>query len=135
MSRVELTAKYAAFAAFATCINLATQWASFSLYRGAGELLIGMAAGTLTGLVSKYLLDKFWIFGDLSLDAAGNLHKFSLYSLTGVVTTLLFWASELAFSILSEHEIMRYVGAVFGLSLGYMIKFQLDSRFVFQGRL
>jgi len=135
MSRADITARYIAFAAIATCINLGTQWASFNLYRGAGELVVGITAGTFTGLVSKYLLDKFWIFGDLSLGAAANLHKFSLYSLTGVLTTLIFWGTEVAFALQSDHEVMRYLGAVVGLSIGYMIKFHLDSRFVFQGRV
>ena len=87
ISRVNLALRYTAGAVAATLINLATQWISFRLYRGMGELMIGIVAGTAVGLVSKYLMDKFWIFDDRSLGIAENLNSFSYYCLTGVVTT------------------------------------------------
>ena len=53
---------YAAFAAFATAVNVATQYVSSTLYTGRYELYAAMAAGTLAGLIAKYVLDRRWIF-------------------------------------------------------------------------
>lgn len=133
MSHAGLVAKYSAFAVVATLVNLATQWLSFHVYRGAGEFAVGVAAGTATGLVSKYVLDKFWIFDDRSLGVVENVHKFSYYTLTGVVTTAIFWATETAFA-LSGQVAMRYLGAALGLAVGYTLKYHLDRRFVFRAR-
>ena len=131
MPHLGLAARYAAFAAVSTAINLATQWLSFHLYRGPGELMLGIAAGTATGLVSKYVLDKFWIFDDRSAGVIENVQKFSYYTLTGVITTAIFWSTEAAFA-LAGNQAMRYLGAVVGLSIGYFLKFHLDRRFVFR---
>ena len=134
ISRINLALRYTAGAVAATLINLATQWISFRLYRGMGELMIGIVAGTAVGLVSKYLMDKFWIFDDRSLGLAENLNTFSYYCLTGVVTTGIFWGTETMFALIGEHESMRYLGAVIGLSIGYITKFHLDYRFVFRAK-
>jgi putative flippase GtrA len=131
MSSVVLAIRYAGFAAVSAAINLATQWLSFHFYRGPGELMFGIAAGTGTGLVSKYVLDKFWIFDDRSAGLIHNMQKFSYYTLTGVITTAMFWGTETGFA-LGGNQAMRYVGAVVGLSIGYFLKYQLDRRFVFR---
>jgi putative flippase GtrA len=114
-------------------INLATQWLCFHVYSDRGELMVGIAAGTLTGLASKFALDKFWIFSDRSLRFADNLRKFTVYSLTGVFTTAIFWTTESTFALLTGPEAMRYWGAIIGLLIGYVVKFRLDRRFVFRG--
>jgi putative flippase GtrA len=132
ITRTNISLRYAAFAVAATSINLATQWISFWLYRGIGELMIGMVAGTAAGLISKYLLDKFWIFDDRSLSLAENLHKFGYYSITGAFTTVIFWTIEAAFALRGDYASIRYLGAVIGLSIGYVAKFYLDYRFVFR---
>ena len=49
----------------------------------------------------------------------------------GLVTTAVFWVSEAAFWFIWQTAIMREVGAVIGLTIGYVAKFHLDSRFVF----
>jgi putative flippase GtrA len=124
--------RYTACAVVATLINLATQWISFRLYRGIGELMVGIIAGTATGLISKYALDKFLIFDDRSLGLSENVRKFSRYSLTGVLTTAIFGGTETVFALIGDRETMRYLGGVVGLGIGYMTKFQLDRRFVFR---
>jgi putative flippase GtrA len=130
-TRTGLVVRYTACAIVSTLINLVTQAISFRLYRGVGELLVGIVVGTAIGLICKYVLDKFWIFDDRSLGLAENLHKFSRYSLTGAFTTMIFWGTETAFALLGDQETMRYLGAMIGLSIGYLAKFHLDYRFVF----
>jgi putative flippase GtrA len=132
MTRTNLALRYAAFAVVSTLMNVATQWTSFRLYHGIGELMVGIISGTAMGLISKYVLDKFWIFDDRSFGIAHNLHRFGRYSLTGAFTTLIFWGTEVAFALISDRESMRYLGAVIGLSIGYFAKFHLDYRFVFR---
>jgi putative flippase GtrA len=134
MTRINLALRYTACAVVSTLLNLSTQWISFRLYRGIGELMVGIIAGTAMGLISKYILDKFWIFDDRSLGLVENLNKFSRYSLTGAFTTVIFWCTEAAFAFAGDHEAMRYLGAVIGLSIGYVVKFHLDYRFVFRAK-
>ncbi len=129
---INLTLRYLAFAVIATIVNIGTQYLASSLYRGAYELIVAMVLGTATGLVTKYWLDKRYIFFDPANTVLDHSVKFSLYSMMGVLTTLIFWATELTFDALSDNEYMRYVGAVVGLSIGYFIKYHLDRRFVFR---
>ena len=49
----------------------------------------------------------------------------------GVATTLIFWGSEIIFNLLFKADIVKYIGAAVGLTIGYIIKYQLDKRFVF----
>jgi putative flippase GtrA len=46
-----------------------------------------------------------------------------------VITTFVFWGFDYLFNSIP----MRYLGAVIGLSIGYIIKYQLDKKFVFAG--
>lgn len=90
-----------------------------------------MIWGTLAGLIVKYVLDKKYIFQFQTKDIKEDSIKFVLYSLMGIVTTLIFWGFELTFDAVFSFEQAKYAGAVFGLSIGYMTKYQLDKRYVF----
>jgi len=124
-------ARYALFAAIATATNIAVQMVFQGLYDGSHRLVGAMAAGTLAGLVVKYLLDRRWIFHDRRQGLAAHGGVFFLYTLTGVATTAVFWATELAFDALSQDARMKYVGAVLGLAIGYFAKYHLDRRITF----
>ena len=124
--------RYAVFAAIATLLNIATQYVSSVLYGGYYEFYVAMAAGTLAGLIVKYCLDKRWIFYDRSGSLRGHSVKFTLYTLTGIFTTFIFWGTELAFEVYGTAPYSRYIGAVIGLTMGYTTKYQLDRRFVFR---
>jgi putative flippase GtrA len=122
---------YCLFAFIATVVNLLTQEASISLIDVTFSLEIAIVAGTATGLISKYILDKRFIFRNKSTTARDSLAKFSAYSLTGVFTTLLFWGFEFGFDSYFGTKFARYSGAIIGLAIGYGIKYRLDKRFVF----
>ena len=124
-------ARYAAFAGLATLVNLAGQHASLALYAGAHAIALAILVGTGAGLVTKYVLDKRWIFDDRSTGTVAHTRRFGLYTATGVLTTLLFWGSELGFHGLFGTAVMRDLGAVLGLAAGYVLKYRLDRRFVF----
>jgi putative flippase GtrA len=123
--------KYAIFAAIATLFNLLFQYFSFLVYIGFGSLYVAMLFGTLAGLVAKYILDKKFIFYHIPTDKKDNTKKFALYSLMGVFTTIIFWGVEIAFDTLSQDPNAKYLGAVIGLSIGYVIKYFLDKKYVF----
>ena len=126
--------RYVAFAGLAGTGNIAAQWCTVALYTGRHELFLALVNGTLVGLVAKYVLDRRWVFGDQTNSLLGHAGRFSLYSLTGVLTTGLFWAIELAFVALGDAAWLRYAGAVVGLTAGYAAKYHLDRRFVFRAR-
>ena len=126
-----LAIKYAIFAAISTLFNLLFQYLSFLAYSGFGSLYVAMLTGTLAGLVAKYILDKKFIFYHTPKDKKDDAKKFALYSLMGVFTTIIFWGTEIAFDFMFANENAKYIGAVIGLSIGYVIKYFLDKKFVF----
>ena len=127
-----LVIRYALFAALSTAVNLATQYVALLLYGGMAALPLAMAAGTLTGLIAKYILDKRWIFFDLSHGTSAHAKRFSLYTFTGLFTTAIFWGIELLFTALSPQQWVQFLGGLLGLTVGYVVKYRLDRRFVFQ---
>ena len=131
MTTQKLVLLYGSFAAVATVFNLAFQRLSLWTYDGPYGLAIAIFIGTGVGLVVKYVLDKIWIFGDYSRDLSENSTKFALYSLMGVFTTVIFWGTEVTFWSIWRTDLMRELGAVIGLAIGYTVKYHLDKRFVF----
>ncbi|MEO0829640.1 MAG: GtrA family protein [Pseudomonadota bacterium] len=123
--------RYTLFAIIATVVNLAMQRVSLAFYDGAWKLVPAILLGTAAGLVVKYVLDKRWIFNDDTTGAAETTKQFGLYTAMGLVTTAIFWGTETVFYMIWETDIMREVGAVIGLSIGYVTKYQLDKRYVF----
>lgn len=132
MDHLRLTLiKYILFAITATLLNLLTQAICFALYSGPLDLYVGMSAGTLAGLISKYLLDKHFIFYHIANSKTHEATSFLFYSCTGVATTAIFWITEIAFDVLFNYAAAKYVGAILGLSIGYTIKYFLDRKYVF----
>ncbi|WP_445679209.1 GtrA family protein [Radicibacter daui] len=131
MTGLQTVGRYGAFAAIATAVNLALQRLVLQIVPGNPGLVLALVCGTGVGLVIKYLLDKRWIFDDRTSGLATHGRKFGLYSLMGVATTLIFWASETAFWLVWKTDLMREVGASLGLSVGYIVKYNLDRLFVF----
>jgi putative flippase GtrA len=128
---MQLVLKYSLFALIATAINLGTQWLVLLIQNNDLWLLLALFAGTATGLVAKYILDKRWIFYYQTSGAKDDAQRFTLYTVMGLLTTAIFWGMELGFHYLIGSEQAKYIGGALGLSIGYYIKYQLDKRFVF----
>ncbi|MDF1884240.1 GtrA family protein [Sulfurimonas sp. SAG-AH-194-C21] len=124
--------RYIFFAIISTIVNLFFQWLSFFVYSGFLSLYLAMFLGTLAGLVLKYILDKKYIFFHETKGVKDNTKKFMFYSLMGVFTTFIFWGFEIGFDYLYEDENAKYLGAVIGLTIGYVVKYALDKKFVFK---
>lgn len=128
---LRIAALYAAFAALSIAVNIVTQIAVVALLHVAWSIPISVLAGTATGLVTKYVLDKRWIFSHVSHDSRDEAGTFALYTTTGVFTTAVFWGTEYLFHVLFHTDAMRYLGGILGLTIGYALKYRLDKRYVF----
>jgi len=127
----KLWIKYFSFAAIATAGNIIAQNFSILIYDREYSLYFAMAVGTFIGLVIKYLLDKKYIFYYKVDSTKADIKKFILYSLMGIITTIIFWTFELSFNYFLKFDSAKYFGAVIGLSIGYVMKYYLDKKFVF----
>jgi putative flippase GtrA len=126
-----LILRYAFFAVLATMTNLAMQRVVLSINDTGLGFAVAVGVGTIVGLVIKYFLDKRWIFYDTGSGLKAHGQKFSLYTYMGVITTCIFWGTETAFWLIWQTDTMRELGAVLGLTFGYVAKYNLDRRFVF----
>lgn len=124
---------YIIFALLATAANILSQDLTLHVYTGAYSIFLSVMVGTGVGLVLKYWLDKRFIFRFRTRDAMHDSQTFILYTLTGVLTTAVFWGFEFGFDHIFQTREMRYLGGVIGLMIGYFAKYQLDKRLVFQG--
>jgi len=98
-----LILRYAVFAVVATIANLATQRVVLHYGDTGPYFAAAVGAGTIVGLVIKYVLDKNCIFYDLVRGIKSHSRKFLLYT-------------------------------AMGLSVDYLVKYNLDRRFVFTDR-
>jgi len=129
---VRLAVVYTLFAVVATMVNIGFQEICIRLYHGPFAISLSILVGTAAGLVAKYALDKRHIFRFQANSAKHDAQMFALYTAMGLVTTAVFWAMEAAFEVAFGTKVMRYVGAILGLAIGYVLKYQLDKRFVFR---
>lgn len=117
----------------ATVFNIGAQEVAIRFYQGGYAVTISILVGTGVGLIVKYVLDKRFIFRFKAQDAAHDAKTFLLYTLMGVITTVIFWGFEYAFDAIFQTKELRYVGGIIGLAIGYWVKYRLDKRFVFKG--
>ena len=131
MSLKTLIVRYSLFAVIATISNLATQRLFLLLDKSFIFFGLAVFAGTIVGLVVKYILDKRWIFYDRSETLTDQGSKFMLYTFSGIFTTAIFWGTETIFWLIWQTQLMRELGAIIGLGIGYIVKYNLDRKFVF----
>lgn len=129
MRSASIIVRYAACCALAMMANLGMQ---FLAREGFGQpLIVCLIFGTGAGLVLKYVLDRNFIFEGRGVGLRRDSARFIIYSLFGLVTTMLFWGAEWAATLISHHPYSLYFGGALGLVVGYAIKYYLDRRWVF----
>jgi len=131
---MQLLLLYSFFAIISTIANITSQDISIRVYTGAYSIAISVFIGTGAGLVVKYLLDKKYIFKFKVDNLRHDSQTFVLYTLMGLLTTIIFWGFEFTFDYVYQSKEMRYLGGVIGLAIGYWIKYHLDKKFVFKRR-
>ncbi|WP_246448404.1 GtrA family protein [Novosphingobium flavum] len=131
LSLTALVTRYCAFAALATLVNLGVQRVILLGGHAAPVFAAAIGVGTIAGLVTKYVLDKHWIFFDRARGAKAHGAKFGRYAFFGLFTTAIFWGSETVFWLAGRTDAWREAGAVLGLAVGYVVKYRLDRKFVF----
>jgi hypothetical protein len=135
-SAIRIGMLYAIFAAIASATNLATQWllmngAAVPGFTKDATLVAAIGTGTGTGLILKYVLDKRFIFKDRSKGITAHAQRFWRYLLGGLLTTTIFWITELLFAFWDPTGNLIYLGGAIGLAIGYSIKYCIDQRYVF----
>jgi len=125
-----IATKYILFAILSTIVNLFSQFLTFVILDYEYEIYIAIANGTIAGLLVKYLLDKYYIF-NLNVKEYSSSNTFVPYVLTSILTTIIFWITELWFINYIQIPYTEYIGAIVGLSMGYTLKYFLDRDFVF----
>lgn len=131
---MRLVLLYSLFAVIAMATNIAAQEVALLIYAGAYSIGFAILCGTGVGLVVKFLLDRQYIFLATTRPLHKDVGQFVAYTVTGVITTLIFWGTEIGFDLLFDTREARYAGAILGLSCGYILKYQLDRRYVFAAR-
>jgi putative flippase GtrA len=131
-SFTKLSINYAIFAIIATAANIGAQDFFIRIYSGNFNILGSVIFGTGVGLIIKYALDKRYIFRFIARNMIHDGQTFVLYTIMGLATTVIFWGFEFGFHHVFESKEMRYLGAIIGLAIGYLIKYQLDKRYVFR---
>lgn len=124
---MKLPATYAILSLIAILANIGTQEVTDSF-----GLIASLLAGTAIGLIVKHLLDKRFRFSFRAHGALRTRKALMLYILMGIATTSVFWGAEFGFQFLFETKMMRYLGGVVGLAIGYLISFALEKRYVFR---
>jgi len=127
-----LAVLYAVFALIAIVVNIGCQAMVIWVYKGPFAIHLSVLVGTAAGLPVKYILEKRHIFGFESKNLAHDGRVFMLYTFMGVFTTALFWGIEYGFHAAFGTDTMRYVGGAVGLTIGNIIKYHLDKRYVFR---
>ncbi len=125
-----IATRYILFAILSTLVNLLSQFLTFVILDYMYETYIAIANGTIAGLLVKYLLDKYYIF-NLNVKEYSSSNTFVPYVLTSILTTIIFWVTELWFINYIQIPYTEYIGAIVGLSMGYTLKYFLDRDFVF----
>ncbi|MDI9330755.1 MAG: GtrA family protein [Alphaproteobacteria bacterium] len=128
---VSIAVLYSLFAALSTAINIGMQMVSIWAYTGPYAVEVSILVGTIAGLPLRYVLEKRYIFSFTSQSIAHDGRLFVLYSFMGVLTTAIFWGAEYALHLIFDTDLMRYVGGVIGLAIGFYVKYQLDKKYVF----
>lgn len=129
---MSIAIKYILFSIVSVLVNLIFQYISFLFYSGYLSIYLAMFIGTLSALILKYILDKKYIFYHTPKNKKDDTKKFLLYSFMGLFTTAIFWGFEIWFDHYYQTQNAKYIGAILGLTIGYIIKYFLDKAFVFK---
>jgi len=120
------------YALAAIVVNIAKTAGIVARYGGSFTDSLSVSRGPTPAPGTKYLLDKAYIFRYTTRDKSHEVRTFALYTIMGLATTTVFWGTEALFHFWWRSDVMRYLGGVLGLAIGYVAKYYLDKRYVFR---
>ena len=139
---------YITFAVISIIINTSTQLIVQTVYNHIDWMMIDrevfknvtygfvfkILIATGVAFIFKYIIDKAIVFEvNGVLDSKRmKIRQFGFYMLFSFITTLVFWGIVLIFKMAFKDQWAELVGTVTGLSVGYTIKFFLDSKIAFK---
>jgi len=137
--------KYFIYMFFAFCsifINLGTQFIArisisntqlnaIRFYDLELGFILQLILGTVSGFIFKFIVDKFVIFKSNYKGMTHTTKQLFVYTLFALITTAIFWGTEILFKIIFEFQNNELLGGLIGLSIGYTTKFFLDKKWVF----
>ena len=113
------------FALFAAPVNLIGQHISLNYHE---NLFLAVIVGSALALVFKYILDSSIVFDGKTRI---SLNNFFIYAFIGACITPIVWIVEVSFLNIFGTVFMRDIGALLGISLAYLIKYEMVKRYVF----
>ncbi len=135
---------YMIFAVVATFVNIGSQFIIKSLLKNIPILnnfflnkeityyfIIQLVIGTGLGFLTKFFLDKIFVFKEKTEGFSKTIKQLIIYGLLALITTAIFWSFEFTFKLVFDFKNSEFVGGIIGLSIGYTVKFLLDKKFVF----
>ena len=131
LSAFRILALYTLISALSIVINLSAQMLSMLGYKGANSVELSILVGTVASFPLRFLLEKRYIFNCRSRKLSQGGEMFVLYGGTSMITTLIFWGIEYSFHLACGSDVVRYVGAIVGLGIGFYVKYLLDKKYVF----
>jgi hypothetical protein len=134
---VKTSALYVLFAAISTGTNLGSQVLIQILGAALGvsvgfSLIASVLVGTGIGVITKYILDKRFIFRFEVKSMKHQARTLGLYTIMSGITTLIFWGFEFGAFFVFGTNAAKYTGAIIGLAIGYVIKYFLDKNITFR---
>ena len=96
-----LVVLYTLFAVIATAANIGVQDIIVRNSDTTYNVAVSVLSGTVVGLIVKYVLDKRYIFHFKTQSVAHDTQTFALYTIMGILTTIIFWSFEFSFHYLS----------------------------------
>lgn len=127
----EIVIKYIFFSIISSFINIASQFIFLLFYTSYLNIELSILFGTIMGMPPRYVLEKKYIFYFRANNLKHDGRIFVIYIFFSGITTLLFWAIEYLFHIVFMDDILRYIGGLIGLMIGFYIKYRLDKKYVF----
>lgn len=133
---MSIVVRYTAFALIAGALNLGVQVLIISML-GTQALIVALLLGSAAGLLTKYVLDRRFVFRHelgVPIRPMREVSTFSRYTGTGVITTGIFWGCESTLYALTDDRALTLFGGAIGLIVGNWLKFHLDRRLTFVNR-
>jgi putative flippase GtrA len=131
LDRGSLMLRYAGFALLSTAINCLVQFFILHTLAGSLAIYIALAFGTGAGFVSKFLLDRNYVFYHVSSGYKQEVWVSICYLGTSVIMTLAYLSFQTFVYFEYGDGAFYYISACLVLCLGYSAKFLIDGRFVF----